>query len=588
MHLKLIFRYMRPHVRQISLSMTLKAMAAMGELLIPFVLEYIIDHVVPRGLLPPVFLWGLAMIAIAVAVRQLNIAANRSAIGVSKECIRQLRQELFVRTAHLSGHQTDAFGLPSLISRMTSDSYNVQNFMTSIQTIGIKAPMMLVGGIVITLAMDVALASILCIMAPLMIVAVTMVSRRGIPLYDNVQRKLDTIVRVMRENITGIRVVKALSKRDFEERRFRQANEDLTSSDLKASIVMAIPGPSVQMCLNLGLILVVIVGANRVNAGAMKPGVILAFLTYFNMILQGVMAFNRIFMLLSKASASADRIGLVLDTGEDQPVLPLTRERQSGSGALLEFDHVSFTHAAGEGEASAASFAGGQRAKCLDDVSFQVFRGETLGIIGVTGSGKTTIINLLMRFYDADEGGVYVDGRDVRTYGMDELRRRFGAAFQNDVIFADTLAENISLGRDLTPEDIHRAAEDAMAADFIAEKPGQYEYMADIKGANLSGGQKQRILIARALAMRPEILVLDDATSALDYKTDASLRRNIRTHYQGVTSIIVAQRISSILGADRILVLDEGRVIGYGTHEQLLDACPVYLDIYQSQMGALA
>ncbi len=586
--MKLIFRYMREHLGKVGLGVGMKMLAAMGELLIPYILEHMVDRVVPRGEMVLVVLWGVVMIVMALAVRSGNIFANTLSVEVARKCTEKLRGDLFARTSRLSGGQADSFGLPSLISRMTSDSYNIQNFISTVLSIGIRAPIMLVGGIIVTLTMDLALASILCIMAPVLMCVVIYVSWRGIPLYDRVQQRLDAIVRIMRENITGIRVVKALSKTEYEKARFRESNDRMTASDLKASLVMAIPGPAVQMCLNIGLVLVVVLGARRVDSGAMEPGVILAFLTYFQMILYSVMALNRIFMLMSKASASAQRIGQVLRTQDDQPVLQLTEERRGRAGAVLEFDHVSFTHAAAVKAGPSASFAGGQRAKCLDDVSFVLYRGQTLGIIGATGAGKTTIINLLMRFYDADDGGVYVDGRDVRAYGKEELRKKFGVAFQNDCIFAEPLADNISLHRSLGEDAVRRAAVDAMADGFIQEKPGQYGYMADIKGANLSGGQKQRILISRALAGRPEILVLDDATSALDYKTDAALRRSIREKYAGTTSIIVAQRISSILSADKILVLEEGRAIGWGDHETLLKTCPVYLEIYRSQMGALA
>lgn len=586
--MKTILHYMKMRVGRITLSVSVKLLASVLELLIPYILEHIIDRVVPGGRVGPVVGWGTLMVAVALLVRQTNIFANLTAVSVSRDCIERLRQDLFVRTSHLSGNQTDEYTLPSLISRMTSDSYNVQNFMTAVQTMGIRAPILLVGGIALTLTMDPVLASILCIMTPVLLCVVVFVSRKGVPLYDNVQQQMDAIVRVMRENITGIRVVKALSKTDYEKRRFRQTNDDLTRSDLKASIIMAIPGPSVQMCLNLGLVLVVILGAHRVNAGQSDPGVILAFLTYFTIILNSVMGLNRIFMLLSKASASADRIGQVLAAEDDQPVEPFTEERKNRSGAYLEFDHVSFTHLSTASEAASASFAGGQRAKCLDDISFQLNKGETLGIIGATGSGKSTIINLLMRFYDAQEGSVYVDGRDVRTYDKQELRRKFGVVFQNDSIFAESLADNISLGRGLSRDDIERAAQDAMAAGFIAEKPGQYDYVADIKGANLSGGQKQRIFISRALAARPEILILDDATSALDYATDARLRQSLRTSYAGTTSVIVAQRVSSLISANKILVLDEGRVLDCGSHEELLERCGAYRDIYHSQMGELA
>ncbi len=574
--MKLIFQYMGRRIRRISLGMAVKTLAAFLELLIPYVLEYIIDQLAPKGQAGPVIGWGLAMAGLAWAVRWGNIFANQSAVYVSQDCTREIRQDLFQRTVTLSGAQADQFGLPSLISRMTSDSYNVQNFITSSQTVGVRAPIMLVGGVCVALTMDLALASILCVLAPVMTAIVIFVSRKGIPLYDRVQREVDEMTRVMRENVTGARVVKALRKEPYEERRFQAVNGRLTRSDLTASAVMAIPAPAVQMFMNLGLILVVLVGAKRVDSGAAEPGVILAFLIYFNLILHSAMSFNRIFILLSKATASADRIAEVLAAPEDQPPLTLPEERRE-NGAFLEFDHVSFT------------YAGTQAAeKSLDGVSFRLNRGETLGIIGATGAGKSTVVRLLMRFYDAQEGAVYVDGQDVRTYEKKALREKFGAVFQNDVIFAESLEENITLGRPLTEEEVFRAAEDALAADFIAAKPGGYGYIAGIKGANLSGGQKQRLCIARALAARPEILILDDAASALDYRTDAKLRQALRERYEGVTAVIVAQRVSSVMGADKVLVLDEGRVIGCGTHRELLERCGVYRDIYQSQMGDLA
>ncbi len=574
--MKLIFQYMSRRIRRISLGMAVKILAAFLELLIPYVLEYIIDQLAPKGQAGPVIGWGLAMAGLAWAVRWGNIFANQSAVYVSQDCTREIRQNLFQRTVTLSGAQADQFGLPSLISRMTSDSYNVQNFITSSQTVGVRAPIMLVGGVCVALTMDLALASILCVLAPVMTAIVIFVSRKGIPLYDRVQREVDEMTRVMRENVTGARVVKALRKEPYEERRFQAVNDRLTRSDLTASAVMAIPAPAVQMFMNLGLILVVLVGAKRVDSGAAEPGVILAFLIYFNLILHSAMSFNRIFILLSKATASADRIAEVLAAPEDQPPLTLPEERPE-NGAFLEFDHVSFT------------YAGTQAAeKSLDGVSFRLNRGETLGIIGATGAGKSTVVRLLMRFYDAQEGAVYVDGQDVRTYEKKALREKFGAVFQNDVIFAESLKENITLGRPLTEEEVFRAAEDALAADFIAAKPGGYGYIAGIKGANLSGGQKQRLCIARALAARPEILILDDAASALDYRTDAKLRQALRERYEGVTAVIVAQRVSSVMGADKVLVLDEGRVIGCGTHRELLERCGVYRDIYQSQMGDLA
>ncbi|MBP3521823.1 MAG: ABC transporter ATP-binding protein [Oscillospiraceae bacterium] len=587
--MKLIFHYMSKYKLSIFFGMFLKLLATLSELMIPYILEHIIDEVVPLGQLGPVIFWGLLMILTAVVTRQLNVFANRRSVENAHNVSYDVRQDLFTKTANLSGSQFDAFGLPSLISRMTSDSYNVQSCVRSLQTMCIRAPILLAGGIAVTMTMDPVLSSILCIMVPVLAVIIIGVSRYGIPLYNKVQEKLDDVVRIMRENITGIRVVKALSKADYEKRHFGAANDEMTRSDIKASTVMAIPGPFMQTCLNAGLTLVVIVGANRVNNGVMKPGVILAFLTYFNMVMQGVMGLNRIFMMISKASASADRIGKVLSADVDQKILSLKEAKQPAGDEFIRFEHVNFSYNAGaEGLVDASAFAGEGREQCLYDISFALRKGESLGIIGPTGCGKTTIINLLMRFYDVEDGGVFVDGRDVRTYEKDELHRKFGVVFQNDIVFFNTLRENIRFGRDLNEEDLRRAVEDAVAAEYVDSLEGGLDYQADIKGANLSGGQKQRLLIARALAGDPEILILDDSSSALDYKTDAMLRKAIFEHHKNSTTIMVAQRVSSIQNMTHILVMDNGKCIGYGSHEELLKTCPEYQEIYQTQMGAMA
>ena len=584
--MKLIFQYLDRYRRSVLLVMAVKLLGTMAELMPPYILEHLIDDVVPLGRLGPVLFWGVLMAAAALITRQLNVAANRWAVENAHNISYDVRQALFKKTVNLSGAAFDTFGLPSLISRMTSDSYNVQSCVQFIQTMCIRAPITLVGGIAVALTMDWQLALIMCVMAPVLIALCVAVSRHGIPLYNKVQLRLDAVVRIMRESITGIRVIKALSKEEYEKRHFAAANDAMAVSDIKASTVMAIPGPAMQMALNIGLTAVVVLGAYRVNAGLMRPGVILAFLTYFNMIMMGVMGLNRVFIMLSKASASADRIAAVLDAPEDQQVLPAVEQAAPGGEGFIRFENVSFSY----GENSAAShegFAGSEREKCLYNISFTLDRGESLGIIGSTGCGKTTIINLLMRFYDVQEGAVFVDGRDVRGYDKDALHRRFGVVFQNDMVFNDSLCGNIDFGRGIDEQAILTAAEDAMAAEFIGELEEGLDYMADIKGANLSGGQKQRLLIARALAGDPEILILDDSSSALDYKTDAALRKAIFARHREATTIMVAQRVSSIQGMTRILVLDEGRCIGYGNHEQLLETCPSYRSIYEAQMGSL-
>lgn len=586
--MRLIARAMGRYKKAVLLCILIKLAATLTELLLPYILEYIIDDVAPRGDLSIAIFWGMLMFAAALLCRQLNVAANRRGVRNAHNVSYDIRQELFAKTANLSGSQFDSFGLPSLISRMTSDSYNVQSAVQQFQTLCVRAPMLLIGGVCVSLVMDAALAMILVAMLPLLILVVFLVSARGLPMYRRVQRRLDTVVRVMRENITGIRVIKALSKTEYEKRRFTQANSDMTDSDIAAGTIMAIPSPLMQLCLNGGLALVVLLGARRVNAGVMEPGVILAFLTYFNMITMGVMGLSRIFMTMSRAGAGGDRIDQVLRTQPDQKVL-LPEEGKSPAGkGFIRFEHVSFSYGGDLSGGGDDGFAGGKREKALTDISFTLARGESLGIIGPTGCGKSTVISLLMRFYDTQEGGVFVDGKDVRAYEKDELRRRFGVCFQNDMVFQDTLRQNVRFGRDIGDDAFSAAIRDAMAAEYINALEDGPEHRAAIKGANLSGGQKQRLLVARALAGKPEILILDDSSSALDYATDAAMRRAIRENHGDATLIMVAQRVSSIMGMSRILVMDNGRCVGYGTHQELLKTCPAYLETYRVQMGEMA
>ena len=583
--MKLIFRCMGEYAGAVWAAITLKLMSALMELMLPYILEWIIDDVVPTENLTRVLLWGGLMFVCALLCWLFNICANYKSITNAHHISYDLRQALFQKTICLSGPQFDALGLPSLISRMTSDSYHVQSAVQQLQGLCIRSPMILLGGVAMMLMMDWKLASILLVSLPVLIGVTIFVSYLGIPMYRRVQQRLDTVVRIMRENITGIRVVKALSKTEYEKKRFDSANREMTESDIRASLVMAIPGPFMRLCLNIGLTLVVLLGSRRVNAGTMEPGVILAFLTYFNMIAMGVMGLNRIFLTISKASASANRINEVLQTPTDQRVLPMGEERTCPEDAFIRFDHVTFNYDAEDGEKG--NFAGAKREKALEDISFSLRRGESLGIIGPTGCGKTTIVNLLMRFYDPESGTVSVDGRDVRTYRKDELRRKFGVVFQNDMIFQDTLRENVNFGRGLPEQALRKALNASQAEEYVDSLAGGMDHMIDIKGANLSGGQRQRLLVARALAGNPEILVLDDSSSALDYRTDAAMRQAIREQYSDSTTILIAQRVSSVMHMTHILVMENGRCIGYGSHNVLLETCPAYREIYETQMGSM-
>ena len=581
--MKLIVRYCKPYAFRMLYGFLIKIVGTFADLGLPWVLSYILDEVVPLSEIQSVLYWGAVMLFLAVAARFCNIWANRKASLVARDVTRAVRHDLFVKTMELSGSQTDALHIPSLVSRMTSDTYNIHHMVGMMQRLGVRAPMILVGGIIITLTMEPVLTLVLVILLPILGSLIFYISRKGIPLYKKVQTSMDSMVRIMRENISGIRVIKALSKTEYEKGRFAEANKGMLQRELRAGSVMALSGPLMGLLLNIGLTLVVIVGAYRVNSGASEPGKIVAFLSYFTMILNAVIMINRIFMVSSKATASAGRIEEVLSApkellltsnGSDSDVF--YQQRQKKDVPHIEFKNVSFGYHAAPGDAEKY---------CVKNISFRIYHGDSLGIIGATGSGKTTLLNLLMRFYDVTEGQILIDGTDIREIPLTVLRERFGVVFQNDVVFADTLRENIAFGRPLSEDEVKLAAEHALAAGFIEGKEEGYLHKAAIKGADLSGGQRQRLLVTRALAGKPEVLLLDDASSALDYRTDAEIRKNVREQYGETTTVLVAQRASSVMQMTNILVLEDGECIGYGTHEQLMEQCDVYREIAEQQMG---
>ena len=555
----------------ILLTMVIKFIGTFLELLIPYVLEYIIDVVAPTKSLKMVLVWGGVMIVLAILCRLFNKTANQRAVTSASKNIYRLRQDLFEKTIYLSSDVIDHITLPSLISRLTSDSYNILSFMQSSQTLGVRAPILLLGGFIVTFSMDRGMAMILAVMAPLIIAIVVFISRKGIPLYTTVQKKLDEVVRIMRENISGIRVIKALGKEKRESHHFEMADKDMEKSEIKAGFTMALPTSIVKVFMNIGLVLVVIIGAVRVSEGTMKPGVILAFLSYFQMIMMGVLTLNRFFLMMSKANASSMRIK---DTMDSISSLSITEEESGNEKAkegYIVFDDVSFSY---NGTSNA-----------VNHISFSLERGKTLGIIGGTGSGKSTIINLMMRFYDPQKGNIFVDGKNIKSYELPSLRRHFGVVFQNDFIFHDTISSNIKMGRNISDEDMKKAAENAMAAEFIERYEEGYEHYSAIHGAAFSGGQKQRLLISRALSGDSPVIVLDDSSSALDYHTDSMVRKNILSNHKSSSLVIVAERVSAVMNADEILVLHNGEIIGRGRHDHLMESCDEYRDIYQTQMG---
>ena len=566
--MKKIVGYLKPYLGRMTFGVIIKFIGTIMDLCLPWILAYIIDYIIPTENVNLIFIWGGLMIVCSILGVTLNIGANRMAAKVSRNVTENIRHDLFEKISYLSSAQVDNFGVPSLISRMTTDTYNVHHMIGMMQRIGIRAPILLIGGIFVTSTLDIYLTLVLVAVLPLIAMMIYFITKKSIPFYKEQQISVDKLIRKVRENIVGIRVIKSLSKSDFEKEQFKEINLEVVRKEKKAGMTTAIINPSMSLLLNIGLVCIILVGAYRVNLGLTEVGKIIAFLTYFTIILNAMLAVTRIFIAYSKASASANRISEVLDTPED-----LIKENidKIKSDYHIEFNNVSFSYNDVENN--------------LTDINFKLKRGESLGIIGSTGSGKTTIINLLMRFYDVKTGEILIDGQNIKSMEKSMLNKKIGIVFQNDTIFEDTIFENITLGRKIDIEQVKAASLYAQASTFIENIDDDYNAKLAIRGANLSGGQKQRVLIARALAGRPEILILDDSSSALDYKTDAMLRKEINNNFSNTTTLIVAQRVSSVMNLDHILVLEDGEVIGYGSHDELINTCDVYKEISQSQMG---
>lgn len=572
---KILTYYLKPYYFRMSIGFMIKFVGSIMDLCLPWILAYMIDTIIPIKDKGQIYLWGLMMIVCSFLAVSFNIIANRMASKVARDTTEHIRNDLFEKVMYLSDSYMDTYTKPSIMSRLTTDTYNVHQMIGRIQRLGVRAPILLIGGIFVTLTLDPVLACVLIITLPFLAWIMIKVSQRSIPMYTKLQQSIDRFVRIVREDISGIRVIKALSKEDYERNRFESINHEVVGEEQKAGMLMAVIDPSVSVIMNLALVGVLIVGAFRVNSGLSEVGKILAFMTYFTIILNAMISISKMFVILSKAIASANRIDTILELEDDMKVVEVLNTYEDKQKYHVVFENVSFAYNKGEEDD-------------LKDISFEVKQGETLGILGGTGAGKSTIVSLLLRFYDVKQGRILINGRDIKSISLQELRSKFGVVFQNDMIFEDTILENVNLGRDLSEEEIEEALLYARAKEFVDQKTNNLEEALDIKGANLSGGQKQRILIARALAAHPEILVLDDSSSALDYQTDAMLRQELNMHFKKTTKIIVAQRVSSVMQADHIIVLEEGRMIGYGRHEELLAQCESYRQISASQMGGVA
>ena len=563
-----VLEYIRPYTPRMLLGLMIKIFGTLMDLVIPYILSFIIDELVPLGEIKPIILYGLIMIGCSGACFLGNMFANQMAAKVAMMVTTDLRHDLFKRIEDMSPKQMDDITIPSLISRMNNDTYNVHHFVGMIQRLGVRAPILLVGGIIVTFTLDAKLTLVLLAVLPFIVLITVLISKKGIPLYTDIQTASDDMVRDIRESVTGIRVIKALSKTEYEKERFREANQKVIDNELKAGYTMARLSPLINLCLNVGLVSVLVVGAYLVIGGDLKVGKIIAFISYFHIILNAMLSVTRIFTMSSRTIASARRIEAVFNLDEDLAKV-VTKEESSDNH--IEFRGVNFSY--------------NGKVDNLTNINFKLKKGESLGIIGPTGSGKTTIISLLLRLYDVNSGQILIDGKDIRSMEDEELKKKFGVAFQNDILFSASIKDNIRFNRDLDDDTIIKAIDTAQATETVFSKKEGLDYMIASKGTNVSGGQKQRLLIARAIASRPDILILDDSSSALDYKTDANLRKALKEFNKDTTTIIISERISSIINCNHILLLEDGKQVGYGSHSDLLASSKEYLDTYKLQMG---
>ncbi len=568
-----LFRFLKPYAPSIVVALLLTFANSMTDLSLPALMSSIVDNGIAKGNLAVIWSTGGLMLLVSLTGILASIAAvflaSRSSMGFGRD----LRSIVFARVSSFSLREMDSFGTSSLITRTTNDITQVQQIVFMMQRMMIRAPLMAVGGLVMALTTEPKLSWILLVIIPVMSLAIIALALRGVPIFALIQTRLDALNRVMRENLSGIRVVRAFDRVGHERARFAAANADLTATTLRVNRLMAMLSPFVMLVMNVSTVVIVWFGGLGMGSGDIKIGSLMAFIQYTSQIMFSVIMVTTIFVMVPRAAVSAGRINQVLDKEPEivDPPEPRLPEHRAG---VVEFRNVSFGYGSAAGPA-------------IRDISFVARPGSTTAIIGGTGSGKSTIINLLARFYDVDSGAILMDGVDIRQMPQEDLRAMLGLATQRPILFAGSIADNLRFGHEgATDEVLARSADVAQAAAFIAQKDGGMDARMEQGGANVSGGQKQRLAIARALSKRPLVYLFDDSFSALDFKTDARLRAALRKQTADATVIIVAQRVGTIRDADQIIVLDEGRVVGAGTHTELLKTSDVYREIVASQMSA--
>ena len=572
-----LLRYFKPYRWLAALVLLLVFLQSLSELYLPTLMADIVNQGVLFGDTAYILRTGVWMLLTAAFGVVCNIAASYFSAKASSGFGRDLRSRLFAHVSGFSMREFDRFGAASLMTRVTNDVTQVQQTIIMMLRMMAAAPMMAVGGMLMALAMDAQLALVIIAVIPVLALTIFLISRKAMPLFKSMQTRLDRLNLVQREGLTGVRVIRAFNRTAHEQRRFDDANRELTDTALKATRIMAFTMPAMMLIVNFSSVAIVWFGGIRIDRGDLQVGDLMAFIQYAMMILFSLLMMSMLFVMLPRAAVSAGRIREVLELpasvrDADSAAQPGQPERPE-AGGTVEFRDVTFRYPGAEQPA-------------LSNISFTAKPGEVTAIIGGTGSGKTTLFNLILRFYDAESGSVLVDGEDVRNWPQEKLRARIGYVPQQAMLFTGTIAENIRWGRDdATDEDMRRAAETAQAFEFIREMEGGFDAQVAQGGKNLSGGQKQRLAIARALVRKPGIYLFDDSFSALDYKTDAALRRALKAETEGAAVLIVAQRISTVIDADQIIVLDDGRIAGIGTHEQLLRENEVYREIAATQLA---
>jgi ATP-binding cassette subfamily B multidrug efflux pump len=571
---KVLVRFLRPHQRLLIAVVVFQLAQSIASLYLPTLNADIIDHGVATGDTGYILRMGglmllITLLQIACAVVAVYFGA-KAAMGMGRD----VRDAIFSRVGEFSEQEVTRFGAPSLITRSTNDVQQVQQLVLMSCTLMVAAPMLSIGGVIMAVRQDAQLSWLIAVCVPVLLVAVGLIVTRMVPLFRKMQVRIDAVNRVLREQLTGIRVVRAFVREDMEASRFGKANDDVTDVALRAGRLMALMFPVVMLVMNVSSVAVIWFGSFRIEDGSMQVGTLIAFLSYLMQILMSVMMATFMAVMIPRASVSADRIGEVLET--DSSVQPpsnpvsLTGRRRGE----LEMRDVGFAYP-------------GAEQPVLTGVTFTALAGQTTAIIGSTGAGKTTLVNLMPRLFDATSGSVRMDGVDVRDLHPDLLWGHIGLVPQRPYLFSGTVRSNLQYGKpDATEDELWQALSVAQARDFVEEMEGGLDAAISQGGTNVSGGQRQRLAIARALVKQPELYIFDDSFSSLDTATDARLRQALKRHTNGATLVIIAQRVSSIADADQILVLDDGRIVGQGTHDQLLETSETYREIVSSQLAA--